>query len=149
MLIATEHVDPLNSPASSEELFVPADPDPDDRSDSSRDLSPQPDRALATTHDDITYDHQAAHRAVLFIHHELGDALQASSVSDALQSSSASNDRDVSLAPSRSQMSFFDEEYVQGRRVPSPPAAIEIDFEPPEEIDLLRVEITGILAHAG
>jgi hypothetical protein len=39
-MIATDHVDPLHSPASSEEDLLPADPDPDELSDSSGDLSP-------------------------------------------------------------------------------------------------------------
>jgi hypothetical protein len=103
MLIATDHVDPHTSPASSEEEFVPADPDPDDLTDSSGDLSPLPAHALATTHDDITYDHQAAHSAA----NALRDAAQFSSANDALQSLSSSNDRDVNLASiSNSRMSF-------------------------------------------
>jgi hypothetical protein len=146
MLIATDHVDPLNSPASSEEEIAPADPDPDDLTDSSGESSPQPDHSLDTTHDDISYDHQAAHRTALLASQDLSDATPNSSASDALQSSS----RDASLAPSSNpRMSFFDEEYAQGRRVPSPPAAIEIDFEPPEEIDQLRGEIEQILASTG
>ncbi len=111
---------------------------------------PPPAQTLHTTHDDITYDHQAAHSAALLAPHDLRDAARVSSASDALQSSSSGNDLEENLAPtSNSRMSFFDEEYVQGRRVPSPPATIEIDFEPPEEIANLRVEIERVLASTG
>ena len=148
MLIAKDHVDAIHSPASSEDQFIPADPEPDDVSDSTGDLSPQQDHPL-TDNDDITYDHGAAHRAALVPHHEAREESQTASANDAMQSSSTSDDRDRPSAPSTARQSFYDEEYVQGRRVPSPPNEIDIDFEPPEEIYQLQVEITGILANAG
>jgi hypothetical protein len=99
-------------------------------------------------HEDITYDHEAAHRAALVTHHEVREASQTACANDAMQSSSTGSDRDMAPAPSTARQSFYDEEYVQGRRVLPPPNEIEIDFEPPEEIDQLRVEITEILANA-
>ena len=118
MLIAKDHVDPIHSPASSEDQFIPADPEPDDVSDSSGDWSLQQHHPL-TENDDITYDHGAVHRAALVPHHEAREESQTASANDAMQSSSTSDDRDRPSAPSTARKSFYDEEYVQGRRIPS------------------------------
>jgi hypothetical protein len=45
------------------------------------------------------------------------------------------------------RMSFFDEEYVQGRRVPSPPpTTMELDFEPESAVNHVRNNIVCMLA---
>jgi hypothetical protein len=47
------------------------------------------------------------------------------------------------------RLSFFDEDYVQGSRVPSPPpTTMEMDFEPPLAVDHVRNSIVNLLAHS-
>ncbi len=99
------------------------------------------DESADTTHDDITYNHQAAFHTAAVAHHE-GDALNAATRGDVSQSSTNS----ATLPP---RMSFFDNEYVQGRRVPSPPqTAMELNFEPPHAVDYVRNNIANLLAHS-
>jgi hypothetical protein len=69
-------------------------------------------------------------------------ASQAATTGDALRSSTS----EPTPSP---RMSFFDEEYVQGRQVASPPpTVVELDFEPPRAVDHVRNSIVNLLAHS-
>ncbi len=116
MLLTVDHRDPddNNGSSSSEEAYVP--PDHDDLNSASETESPPrsplEEMQSSSVQRDITYDHQAAHLAAL-------------------------------PGPRPAQrLSFFDEEYVQGQRVPSPlPTAIDMDFELPKAVTQVRVNI--------
>ncbi len=98
----------------------------DDMVESDHSVSPPPsqtdDMQSSSVQDDVTYDHQAAHIAAI--------------------------PGRIRNSPSpTARMSFFDEEYVQGRRVPSPPpTTMELDFEPESAVNHVRNNIVRMLA---
>jgi hypothetical protein len=124
MLVSVDHIDPLEHASSTENS--PERNLTDDLVESNHSVSPPPSpndaMQSSSVPEDITYDHQAAHIAAI-----LGK---------------------VRNSPSpTARMSFFDEEYVQGRRVPSPPpTSIELDFEPESAVNHVRNNIVRLLA---
>ncbi len=119
MLVAVDHRDPdENGSSSSEDTYVP--PNPDDFNSASETesppRSPPEDMQSSSVQQDISYDHQAAHLAAL-----------------------------PGFQPAQ-RLSFFDEEYVQGQRVASPPpTAMDMDFESPREVTQVRASIAHML----